>query len=88
MHIHEYSIVAHSNRVTAACCLKPGGATDEEVAFRLLLQLCSPGYSNCNLLRILLAWFDFGCYGMYIFFKSTVGNRIMDHRFWTQDSGE
>jgi hypothetical protein len=28
-------------------------------------------------LCILLVWFGFGCYGMYIFFKSTVGSRII-----------
>jgi hypothetical protein len=38
MGIHESRIVAHSNRVTAACCLKAGGATDEEIAFRLRWQ--------------------------------------------------
>jgi hypothetical protein len=38
MRIHELRIVAHSNRVTAACCLKAGGTTDEEIAFRLRWQ--------------------------------------------------
>lgn len=33
--LHISSIVAHSNRVTAAVCLKMGGASDEEIAFRL-----------------------------------------------------
>ena len=41
MRIHESRIVAHSNRVTAAYCLKAGGATDEEIAFRLWWQLGS-----------------------------------------------
>jgi hypothetical protein len=38
MRIHELHIVAHSNQVTAACCLKAGGASDEEIAFCLRWQ--------------------------------------------------
>ena len=36
--IHIKGIVAHSNWVTAAICLKMGGASDEEIAFRLRWQ--------------------------------------------------
>ena len=32
------SLVAHSNRVTAAVCLQQGGATNDEIAFRLRWQ--------------------------------------------------
>lgn len=39
--IHINSIVAHSNRITAAVCLKMGGATDEEIAFRLRWHISS-----------------------------------------------
>lgn len=39
--IHINRIVAHSNRVTAAVCLKMGGATDEEIAFRLRWHITS-----------------------------------------------
>jgi hypothetical protein len=38
MRIHELRIVAYSNRLTAACCLKAGCASDEEIAFRLRWQ--------------------------------------------------
>jgi hypothetical protein len=41
MRFHELSIVAHSNRFTAACCLKNRGATDEEIAFRLRWHVAS-----------------------------------------------
>ena len=33
--IHILGLVSHSTRVTAALCLKLGGASDEEIAFRL-----------------------------------------------------
>jgi hypothetical protein len=33
--------VAHSNRVTAALCLKLGGASNEDIAFRLRWHLLS-----------------------------------------------
>jgi hypothetical protein len=39
--IHINSIVAHSNRATAAVCLKMGGATDEKIAFRLRWHISS-----------------------------------------------
>ena len=39
LHIDE--IVSHSNRVTAAVCLKIGGAKDEEIAFRLRWHISS-----------------------------------------------
>jgi hypothetical protein len=35
MRVHELRIIAHLNRVTAACCLKAGGATYEEIVFIL-----------------------------------------------------
>jgi hypothetical protein len=38
-HIHR--LVPHSNRVTAAVCLKMGGAADEEIAFRLRWNVAS-----------------------------------------------
>ena len=34
-------IVTHSNRVTAAVCLKQGGASNEEIAFRLQWKITS-----------------------------------------------
>ena len=61
MRIHESRIVAHSNRVTVACCLKAGGATDEEIAFRLrwkpgsvptYLRECFHGIGNIMSLAI------------------------------------
>ena len=39
--LHINSIVAHSNRVTAAVCLKMGGATDEDIAYRLRWHISS-----------------------------------------------
>jgi hypothetical protein len=39
--IHISGLVAHSGRVTAALCLKLGGATDEEIAFRLRWHVLS-----------------------------------------------
>ena len=43
--IHIDRIVAHSNRVTAAVCLKMGGATDEDIAYRLRWHISSvPSY--------------------------------------------
>jgi hypothetical protein len=39
--IHILGLVAHSNRVTAALCLKLGGASDEEIAFRLRWHIAS-----------------------------------------------
>ena len=39
--LHISGIVAHSNRVTAALCLKLGGATDEDIAFRLRWHVSS-----------------------------------------------
>jgi hypothetical protein len=39
--IHIGGIVSHSNRVTAALCLKLGGASDEDIAFRLRWQVGS-----------------------------------------------
>jgi hypothetical protein len=35
LRIHITRLVPHSNRVTAAVCLKMGGASDEDIAFRL-----------------------------------------------------
>jgi hypothetical protein len=35
LRLHIHRLVPHSNRVTAAVCLKMGGAKDEEIAFRL-----------------------------------------------------
>ena len=35
MHLHINRIVPHSNRVTAAVCLKQGGAQNDEIAYRL-----------------------------------------------------
>ena len=35
MRQHIQQIVPHSNRVTAAVCLKNGGAWDDEIAFKL-----------------------------------------------------
>jgi hypothetical protein len=39
--IHLLGLVAHSTRVTAALCLKLGGASDEEIAFRLRWHVSS-----------------------------------------------
>jgi hypothetical protein len=39
--IHILGLVAHSTRVTAALCLKLGGATDEDIAFRLRWHVSS-----------------------------------------------
>jgi hypothetical protein len=41
MRIHILRLVPHSNRVTAAVCLKLGGAKDEEIAFRLRWNIAS-----------------------------------------------
>jgi hypothetical protein len=39
--IHILGLVAHSTRVTVALCLKLGGASDEEIAFRLRWHISS-----------------------------------------------
>ena len=39
--IHILGLVSHSNRVTAALCLKLGGASDEDIAFRLRWHIAS-----------------------------------------------
>jgi len=39
--LHISGIVAHSNRVTAALCLHLGGASNEEIAFRLRWHVSS-----------------------------------------------
>jgi hypothetical protein len=41
LRIHINRLVPHSNRVTAAVCLKMGGAADEEIAFRLRWNIAS-----------------------------------------------
>ncbi len=41
MRVHIAQIVPHSNRITAAVSLKLGGATDEEIAFRLRWHISS-----------------------------------------------
>jgi hypothetical protein len=41
MRVHIAQIVPHSNRITAAVSLKLGGATDEEIAFRLRWNIAS-----------------------------------------------
>jgi hypothetical protein len=41
LRIHIKRLVPHSNRVTAAVCLKMGGAKDEEIAFRLRWNVSS-----------------------------------------------
>ena len=41
LRINILRLVPHSNRVTAAVCLKMGGATDEEIAFRLRWNVSS-----------------------------------------------
>jgi hypothetical protein len=41
LRIHILRLVPHSNRVTAAVCLKLGGAKDEEIAFRLRWNIAS-----------------------------------------------
>jgi hypothetical protein len=41
LRIHIDRLVPHSNRVTAAVCLKMGGATDEDIAFRLRWNIAS-----------------------------------------------
>jgi hypothetical protein len=39
--IHIKGLVSHSTRVTAALCLKLGGASDEDIAFRLRWHISS-----------------------------------------------
>ena len=41
LRLHIYRLVPHSNHVTAAVCLKMGGATDEDIAFRLCWNVAS-----------------------------------------------
>jgi hypothetical protein len=41
MRVHILNIVPHSNRITAAVSLKLGGASDEEIAFRLRWHVSS-----------------------------------------------
>jgi hypothetical protein len=41
LRVHISRLVPHSNRVTAAVCLKMGGAKDEEIAFRLRWNIAS-----------------------------------------------
>ena len=41
MRLHIDRVVTHSNRVTAAVCLKQGKATDEEIAYRLRWHITS-----------------------------------------------
>jgi hypothetical protein len=41
MRVNIQSIVPHSNRITAAVSLKLGGASDEEIAFRLRWHVSS-----------------------------------------------
>jgi hypothetical protein len=41
LRIHIERLVPHSNRVTAAVCLKMGGASDEDIAFRLRWNVSS-----------------------------------------------
>jgi hypothetical protein len=41
LRLHIHRLVPHSNRVTAAVCLKMGGAADEEIAFRLRWNVAS-----------------------------------------------
>jgi hypothetical protein len=41
LRIHIHRLVPHSNRVTAAVCLKMGGTPDEEIAFRLRWNVAS-----------------------------------------------
>ena len=41
LRVHIERLVPHSNRVTAAVCLKMGGATDEDIAFRLRWNIAS-----------------------------------------------
>jgi hypothetical protein len=41
MRVNIQSIVPHSNRITAAASLKLGGASDEEIAFRLRWHVSS-----------------------------------------------
>jgi hypothetical protein len=41
LRIHIHRLVPHSNRVTAAVCLKMGGAKDEEIALRLRWKVAS-----------------------------------------------
>ncbi len=41
LRVHIDRLVPHSNRVTAAVCLKMGGATDEDIAFRLRWNIAS-----------------------------------------------
>ncbi len=41
MRVHIAQIVPHSNRIKAVVRLKLGGATDEEIAFRLSWHISS-----------------------------------------------
>jgi hypothetical protein len=41
LRVNILSIVPHSNRITAAVALKLGGASDEEIAFRLRWHIYS-----------------------------------------------
>ena len=41
LRVHIDRLVPHSNRVTSAVCLKMGGATDEDIAFRLRWNIAS-----------------------------------------------
>jgi hypothetical protein len=41
LRVNVERLVPHSNRVTAAVCLKMGGAKDEEIAFRLRWNIAS-----------------------------------------------
>jgi hypothetical protein len=41
LRVHIDRLVPHSNRVTAAVCLKMGGATDKDIAFRLRWNIAS-----------------------------------------------
>jgi hypothetical protein len=41
LRLHIHRLVPHSNRVTAAVCLKMGGSPDEEIAFRLRWNVAS-----------------------------------------------
>ena len=41
MRLHRNQIVPHSNRVTAAVCLQKGGASNDEIAFKLRWHLTS-----------------------------------------------
>jgi hypothetical protein len=53
--LHINGIVAHSNRVTAALCLYLGGASIDEIAFRLRWEPGSvPTYGNVSLVSMSL----------------------------------